>query len=311
MRHRHRCGGRGQEGALSLAQKMVNIGLDDPKHVEALLARVGGHQHGTRQNFIADPRFKESEASVSICHQSMCAPTSIDAAMGVVDGCYMIQVKGWGGGMTEADWGIVGVQPPLGKTQLSSDEQKEAFALHISEGVSTYIADFVAKHGDHGADVPIVLQWDGDKVEFSRMTYGAYGIVRAINTLNRQGRCGPLKAMVVTKLTTPEKAPLFAMKYIQEGGGEVAEYAHADLVIVAYPMESAIAEQQRASNYGFFGANMNRLFPNDKLIIAFGGGGTLDAEEIEGYAANTKIEALRMTRKNGTERSVFADSHSR
>jgi hypothetical protein len=71
-----------------------------------------------------------------------------------------------------------------------------------------------------------------------------------------------------------------------------------------------IASIQKNTNFGFWGHAAHCQFRGVKTIIAYGGGGCLPAEELQGYSRDTKVIGVKVTRRAGKETSSFAEGHA-
>ena len=212
----------------------------------------------------------------------------------------VIQVKGWGSGVMPQDYKEFGVSDP--------NESLEEFTNQTAKKVEGHIFEFLEYTRAQG----VVVQWDGDKItnddgKFETFGVFLYGVLRACKNLERMLNLKTIR-VICTKLTSREKAPRWAAEKWKAIGAE-ALCNNFDVTgySVAFPYEkdAAFKDVQKRTGYGYFGSAVNKMIPNKKLILAFGGGEVLTMENKVGYAKNTDIRAWDIRRKNGSEQSQF------
>lgn len=219
-------------------------------------------------------------------------PVAVDAAHALFGDLFegvdvIIQVKGWGSGMrAEDDWGIF--LNPTGAPDFSFDHSMRTLLLEMLR----HLPD----------ERTVVVQYDGDKMEAEQRAFSRFTLVLpALMRVLKEKACR-VKAVLVTKLTDPRKAPEFANKCFHDNGGEeilkaADQEAHQTaLYTVAFPTENAIDGSFRNA----FGAYVNRALPEHlcKYILLFGGGKVIEQEMNEGYSSRTEIVMANVTRFN-------------
>lgn len=236
-----------------------------------------------------------ADAIVVAHHPTPARPEALDELLNTM--IPVIQVKGWGSGIARADYDAFGVPDP--------NEELVGFEWMVTSMIHRDISRFM------NGEKEVIVQWDGDKIASEKgfSTYGVFlhAVLRACSFLGIR-----VRAVVCTKLTTAEKAPKFSAKWGEIGAEALCDEFQVPGFSVAFPLEddAMVKQEQKSTGYGFFGSQMNQMMRNPKLILAFGGGDVLTAEEREGFS-NTTIRAWSITRKGGDESSAFATKHAR
>jgi hypothetical protein len=264
-------------------------------------------------------------------------PTKLATKMYVADikqDAAIISVKGWGGGMKKEDFvAHLGVCPSGkdGGSPTPTAEFVEASAKQFQQIAENGLFESLA-----GLQ-KIFVQWEADEIwdesdGFSTFAVYLYGVASALQTKFGKRFCGFISQKLDNKkdkLTTQALLPLDKAEKIrsQKGVQALANFFNLPIYLEVHPSfgdpkihggdpdtamvagAADIAFMQKHTSFGFWGHAAHSQFSNVKAIIAYGGGGTLPAEELQGYSAKTTIVGMHVTRKAGKEKSTFAEKH--
>ena len=212
----------------------------------------------------------------------------------------ILQIKGWGSGIQPSDYETFFSSLGYPHQKLNLDPKDPSFQQVVRNVIGPYMGALNGKK--------FWLQWDGDAIKLDTYGYLMAALIKILYDANM------LHGVMCMKLTTEDKMRGFRETFMVEKGGSIIQDLCPKLpfISVAYPLENdpEVKAEQKRTGYGFYGACLNNMFIGKKIIISFGGGDVLSAEEAQGYI-NTSIIAFRMTRRDGKEESAFANKHAR
>jgi hypothetical protein len=285
--------------------------------------------------------FKISPGAKSKLEGGKLAETKVHVA-DVKRSAVIVSVKGWGGGMQKEDFvAHVGKYP--GGEEMYPGGEDGGGATPTADFVEAVAEEFQRIGEDQifeslTGTQQIFLQWEADELwdesdGFATFGVYIYGVARALQT-NFGARFSGFVAQKLDnkkdKLTKRAVLPLDKAEKIrsQKGVQALADFFSLPVYLEVHPSfgdasihgdaadqamvagAADIAFMQKHTSFGFWGHAAHCQFSDVKAIIAYGGGGTLPAEELQGYSSEAKVIGVQVTRKAGKDKSTFAAKHA-